>query len=96
MLMNNQPNLTLAAFCANLAYVDIASYVQITLVLPNKTINSRGDMEEEYVTLEKGATARNIAIYGQWFVTSIDFTDSGFDIIVEANPAYPVTFYNKE
>lgn len=96
MVMNNQPNLTLAAFCANLAYIDIESYVQITLVLPQKMPNSRGDMEEQYITLEKGATARNIAIYGQWFVTSIDFSDSGFDLIIEANPAYPVIFYNKE
>ena len=30
----NKPNLTLAAFCANLAYTDITDRVQITLVLP--------------------------------------------------------------
>lgn len=83
----NKPNLTLAAFCANLAYTDITDRVQITLILP-ETPSERGDLESRYVTLEKGATGRNIAIYGQWYVVSIDFTDHGFDLLIEENPMF--------
>ena len=86
----SKPNLTLAAFCANLARINLEDYVQITLYLPKEEPNERGDQESRYVTLKTGADGRNLAIYGQWYVTSIDLLgeDKGFDLLIEENPPY--------
>lgn len=86
----NKPNLTFSAFCANLAYVDIADRINVTIYLPGERDNF-GD-KGRYFELKDGASARNVAIYGHWYVTSIDFGGSEehpkFDITLEENPPF--------
>ena len=84
----NKPNVTLAAFCANLAYIDITNRVEITMILPEGP-TERGGSDTRYVTLQEGATGRNIAIYGQWYIVSIDIIDNNkFELLIEENPPY--------
>ena len=84
----NKPNLTLAAFCANLAWLKIEDKIKITLDLAGEHDDSGDFSKERFLTLKNGANGKNLAVYGQWYVTCIDYNSGQFDLIVAETPAY--------
>ena len=89
----NKPNLTLAAFCANTIYTNITDRIKIILYLPEDRDDGFED-KGRYLKLQEGATARNLAIYGQWYVTEIDASFESkdnlsiFELTIQEKPAY--------